>query len=233
LARHIPYEENHREINGFLEKKCSKHDIYFPDEDSWFLCTEEYFYKNKSSSRDGLNTWCKKCSSKKAYESIMSDYERFQKNRKKYMQTDKFKKWRIKNEEEYREWNKQWRIDNKEYLYQYAKEREKHKKHKISSKEWNECKKYFNHRCAYCGLALEDHYIMFKGELIPSDFHKEHVYHFGKNDLSNCVPACRNCNSYKWEFEFEDWYKKQPFFTEERYNKILEWINKDYMKYIK
>jgi len=29
-----------------------------------------------------------------------------------------------------------------------------HKKHKISNKEWLDCKKYFNYQCAYCGISL-------------------------------------------------------------------------------
>jgi len=61
------------------------------------------------------------------------------------------------------------------------------------------------------------------------DLHKEHIDDNGKDDLSNCIPSCKSCNSSKWKFDFEDWYKKQKFFTEERYNKIIKWLKEDYI----
>lgn len=91
------------------------------------------------------------------------------------------------------------------------------------------CKQYFNYECAYCGLPLEEHYIIYAGNLILGDFHKEHVDHFGSNDLSNCVPACKSCNSSKHDFEFNKWYNTDNHkFNIERYNKIIKWLNVDW-----
>ena len=63
MPKLVPYEENHRlNENGELEKHCNKHHIYFTDESPWISCTEEYFYKNSTNTKDGLNGLCKKCS---------------------------------------------------------------------------------------------------------------------------------------------------------------------------
>jgi len=106
------------------------------------------------------------------------------------------------------------------------------KKHDITEMEWEECKKYFNHRCAYCGLPIEEHFKKFKGELKWFDFHKEHVDHTGNNDLSNCIPSCHRCNSSKHDLDFEYWYKEiSDNFTYERLNKIHKWLSKDYLKF--
>lgn len=118
-------------------------------------------------------------------------------------------------------------------MKEYRLNRESHKTHNISKEEWEECKKYFNYQCAYCGLSLEDHYIKYKQEIRKSDFHKEHVINDGANNLSNCVPSCKVCNSLKHDLELEEWYRKQSFFSEEKLNKIYKWLNEDYKQYIK
>ncbi len=108
-----------------------------------------------------------------------------------------------------------------------------HKKHEITKNEWELCKEYFVYKCAYCGLPIEEHYNQYKGEIRLTDFHKEHVNHDGSNDLSNCIPSCKNCNSEKHTSTLEEWYNKEnENFTEERLEKILNWLNNDYIKYL-
>ncbi|MEH7116174.1 HNH endonuclease [Neobacillus vireti] len=129
--------------------------------------------------------------------------------------------------------NKQWQQENPDRMRGYRIKREMHKTHTISNREWEDCKKYFNHRCAYCGLKIEEHFTKYKGVEKLGDFHKEHVDHSGANDLSNCVPACRTCNSLKNVFELEDWYNKMnDNFDQDRLEKIHKWLNEDYLKYI-
>lgn len=41
-------------------KKCTKHNIYFPDENESFSATEGYFSRNPYTS-DGLDNWCRRC----------------------------------------------------------------------------------------------------------------------------------------------------------------------------
>lgn len=108
-----------------------------------------------------------------------------------------------------------------------------YKNHNINIIEWKNCKKYFDYECAYCGLHIDKHYVIRKGIPRIEDFQKEHFINNGANNLSNCIPSCKNCNSQKWKFEFDKWYSdKNVNYTEDRCNKILKWINDDYKKYI-
>lgn len=128
---------------------------------------------------------------------------------------------------------KEWRQANPEKCRGYVEKYSNHKKHKIATSEWEACKKYFNHRCAYCGLEIEEHWVNIRGEIKLGDFHKEHLDHNGSNDLSNCVPSCKSCNSEKHEKIFEEWYSKDNLkFSEERLDKINKWINNDYKHFI-
>lgn len=64
--------------------------------------------------------------------------------------------------------------------------------------------------------------------------HKEHVDDEGHNDIRNCATACRSCNSIKKNKTIEQLFKLNIIenFTLERYNNILNWINKGYKNYI-
>jgi hypothetical protein len=62
--------------------------------------------------------------------------------------------------------------------------------------------------------------------------HKDHVDHQGYNDLRNAVPACRSCNDSKHTNSLDEWYKQQKFFDEDKYNKIISWINEGYKEHI-
>jgi hypothetical protein len=121
-------------------------------------------------------------------------------------------------------YTKQYIKDNPEKAKQYANN---HRIHDISTKEWENCLKVFDYGCAYCGISQEE-----ARKRDGQNLHREHVEHNGYNDLRNGVPACRGCNDKKWAFEMLEWYKQQPFFSEERLQKILWWINEGYKKYI-
>jgi hypothetical protein len=103
------------------------------------------------------------------------------------------------------------------------------KKHKISKVEWDNCKKYFDYSCAYCGMTEEEHRKIYK-----QDLHKEHVIDDGRNDLKNCVPSCKMCNSEKHEDSLNNWYNKNNLrYDYSRYSKIYNWIRYDCKKYVK
>ena len=59
----------------------------------------------------------------------------------------------------------------------------------FTAEEWELKKKEFDYRCAYCGRKTKkltvDHFVpLSKG---------------GTNYIKNIVPACRQCNSHKWD----------------------------------
>jgi hypothetical protein len=127
--------------------------------------------------------------------------------------------------------DREWQRNNKDKLKAY-REKRKHKEHIISGKEWTSCKEYFNNECAYCGLHISEHFNRFKGEVIHTDFHKEHVDHDGSIYLDNCVPSCKTCNTSKHDSKLEDWYNiNNPNFSEERLSKIIKWLESDYKLY--
>lgn len=239
MARHIPYEENHKQIGGVLYKRCNHHEIFFANENDWMILSEEYFHKNKSSP-DNFNTWCKRCSKEKykikktrpTYKEEQKRYQRFH-----YLKTNKKKAIYNKNYinshlDYYKQKCSEWRTNNKNKVKEYQNKR-KCKDHKISTKEWEDCKHYFNMRCAYCGLPIEEHYCTYRQILKLGDFHREHVIYMGKNNLSNCVPSCEICNSEKHDKSLHTWYNiNNDKFDEKRYHKIYLWIRYDYKKYI-
>ena len=98
-----------------------------------------------------------------------------------------------------------------------------HKMHNITDEEWKICLEYFSDSCAYCGMTLEDHLNKYKERL-----HREHVIHDGDNELSNCVPSCKICNSQKHTYTLEEWYNENNSkFTSDRMDRILTWMYYD------
>lgn len=207
------------------------------------ICLEEkpliaYYHQDKKKASGEkyvyIVPYCKKCASRKSLE---SNYDRELKK-----EGSRLWKQRAENKEsvsnshrKYRESGKynEWQDNNKDRLVAYRMYREMHKKHEISTSEWKDCKNYFDSECAYCGLHISEHFIRYAGELKWTDFHKEHVDHKGDNDLSNCVPSCKSCNSRKHSFEFSEWYcKDNPVFSLERKDKINRWLSQDYFMYL-
>ena len=79
-----------------------------------------------------------------------------------------------------------------------------------------EIKEKWEHKCAYCGFTENltiDHIIpQSKGGI---DFTK------------NVVCACHDCNQSKGHEHWKLWYVQQDFYTEDRFDKILEWMKPD------
>jgi 5-methylcytosine-specific restriction endonuclease McrA len=76
---------------------------------------------------------------------------------------------------------------------------------------WNNC-------CAFCGADAVHERNHGRERLTV-----EHVLALTKGGLdeaSNIIPACTACNSSKHNSPVEDWYRRQPWFTEARWAKI-------------
>jgi len=233
-GRVTPYKENHRDNNSVLEKKCGKHSDNFPEENPWFPCTDEFFYKDKNNKTEGLNTYCKKCTKFNAEEWRKNNPEKFIINYTKSNKSQRGVKTQRIGSAKRRVSGKQleWQRSNPEKTKIYQEKR-KLKEHKISKKEWNNLKLYFENTCAYCGLPIEEHFIARLGITKNGDFHKEHVDDEGANDLSNCIPACKTCNCSKHTATLDEWYNENnKVYTLERYNKIHKWIDEDYKDFM-
>ena len=79
-----------------------------------------------------------------------------------------------------------------------------------------EIKEKWEHKCAYCGSTENltiDHIVpQSKGGI---DFTK------------NVVCACHDCNQSKGHEHWKLWYVQQDFYTEDRFDKIVEWMKPD------
>ena len=67
----------------------------------------------------------------------------------------------------------------------------------------------FDHGCAYCGA--------------DGDLQIEHVIPIskgGEHHLGNVVPACQRCNYSKATADALEWYRGQPWFSEDRWQKV-------------
>lgn len=82
---------------------------------------------------------------------------------------------------------------------------------KYSPKQLKSRFELFDNACAYCGnkeVLTLDHFVPLSKK--------------GFDCLENIVPACLRCNCSKNAFTASEWYFRQPFFSEERWQKILE-----------
>ena len=216
--KQLTYEQSHKYTDGILYKLCTICNEFYP-------CNKDYFYKNKASP-DGLHPWCKICTVKKSTKYEYENYDDLLNAVSKYNSSPERKKiQRGKANKQRKEgYLKDYQDNNPEKMKEYQQKRKQNKEHTINIEEWDRCKIYFNNCCAYCNITEVESKKKYKQSL-----HKEHVSHNGSNGIDNCVPSCKGCNSQKWEFTLDEWYNKNnQKFTEERYNKILKWLNEDW-----
>lgn len=182
-------------------------------------------YSKKRGSYIYYHPYCKSCSVEKAYKWKEENPEKFKNIIRKYENKSERKEKAKERSKASLEngYYKKWQTDNKDKTKQYNQQRWSNKKHNISEKEWKQCKEYFDYKCAYCGMNEEDHRAIHKQQL-----HKEHVIHEGRNDIKNCVPSCKSCNSSKHTAALNEWYNDtNPVYTKERYLKIYQWLRWD------
>lgn len=93
----------------------------------------------------------------------------------------------------------------------------------LTERQWEQIKKDFNNACAYCGVTEEKHLKEFGQTL-----HQEHFVPLSKGGAythNNIIPACMNCNSSKRDKDFFEWYPQQEFYSKEKEEKILKYLN--------
>jgi CRISPR/Cas system Type II protein with McrA/HNH and RuvC-like nuclease domain len=76
----------------------------------------------------------------------------------------------------------------------------------------NSIKEKWEHKCAYCesteNLTLDHVIPQSKG---------------GTDHITNVVCACEKCNRDKGHENWENWFFRQEFFTQEKHNAIMTW----------
>ena len=83
----------------------------------------------------------------------------------------------------------------------------------LTKKDWEECIKFFNNKCAYCGTDKK----LERDHIIPTSLN-------GITTKTNIVVACRRCNGSKSNYNFLEWYRNQKCYSKERETKIIEYI---------
>jgi hypothetical protein len=223
------WQQNHRiNENEKVERQCSQCKEWKVEETNFYL-------RNKSKPENGYQAECKDCSefrSLKRYKTHIEEHNESNRKLRKKPEYQQKERERLKKCRE-RGLQQDWRIRNPDKVAIYNRNRIEHKKHDITTSQWISCKEFFDNKCAYCGLPIEEHFRPYRGQLQKIDLHKEHVIFNGENDITNCVPSCQSCNSSKWEYQLDEWYNdSNPNYTIERYNKIKEWMEIECKKYI-
>ncbi|MGG0667817.1 HNH endonuclease signature motif containing protein [Lederbergia citrisecunda] len=197
------------------------------------ICEEtklaEYFYKHKTN-KDGLHSYCKECVKEKTTKWQQENRDRYNKWQREYIKTETARNNRREAAQEWRDSGgyREWTRENADKVNSYNLYRRMNKTHTISNGEWIACKNYFNDSCAYCGISEED-----AKEQQGNYLHKEHVEHNGSNGIENCVPACKSCNSRKWECELNEWFLREfGVDSQDRLDRVYAWLDNGYLLYM-
>lgn len=161
----------------------------------------EDFSKNGHTIR----SFCKECASKGVLQIIANNpyYDRPEVKEHKRIQSAEYKRRQYATEEG----------RQKELMRQHN--RRTKIQGTVTLAEWKETLEYFNNSCAYCGSTgklTQDH-------IVP-------IASGGLNTKYNLVPACPFCNRSKNSSPLVQWYMKQSFATEERLQKVLDFMQK-------
>ena len=186
--------------------------------------TREYHYANREERIQKTKEWKIKNKDKVINYRINNkeksrEYRR--RNREKDIEADnkRSNEWRKKNYDKVSIYMKKWASENKDKYKKYNHKRRASKKANggfYTDAEWEECLEFFNYKCAYSGKPMErisvDHIVpLSKG---------------GTSYISNIVPCELRINNSKGSKDLEKWYLSQEFYSDERYEKIKEWVNK-------
>lgn len=199
------YDSNKNEIN---ERRREK---YYDNPEDYKAKRQEYVKNNP----DKVKKWTKKYYHKHK-EQIKERNRRYNDNNKEYI---------LQRDREYYERNKtlrvkasrEYRKNNPDVIRRQSQVRMARKKKTLSDltvEQWIETLNYFDNACSYCGrddVPLEQEHV------IP-------LYLGGGYTKNNIIPACKSCNSSKDIRLLDDWFPKRSTYTEEKMNKIMEFI---------
>lgn len=190
------YNKSYREIN---DKNIKEYRVLRRDID------KEWREKNSDSIKIRKRVYYLKNKELILYKNKLryqkTDLEVFRRNGKKYRQTDKGKLTHILTEQKRRALKKEL-------------------SHDFTKKDWEEVRNFFRNsdnvlHCAYCDK-----------QIIKA--HQEHIIpvtNQGGYTRNNIIPSCQSCNCSKGDQDMEAWYCSKQFFSVQRLEKIIKWIN--------
>lgn len=219
-----------RKVNNVIEKQCSQCQEWKEEN------LENFYYKNKNKKELGFVPACRNCTKTNAnnYRSDHADdnirrcHDYYHTNKEEDNEKhQKIARDRDKNREYQRKYHRDIWSKRPENIIKTRIYTKNHRQHDITEAEWRSCLNIFDYKCAYCGISEEEH-----KKLIGQRLHKEHSDDNGYNDLRNAIPSCRKCNSYKSQYDMEEWYTQQEFFSEDKLQFINWWVKEGYKDYI-
>lgn len=211
---------------NFYKKKNGKYGLRADCKECYNKYATEYYQDNK----EDINKRTKEYS-KPYYE---NNKEKFKEHNKQYYENNKEsvkeyrKKYYKENKEQCKEVTKQWCINNPDKVFNICQKRrlrEESQGEGITKEQWLELMDFFDWKCAYSGEKLT-----------KSNRSLDHIVSLnkdGENEIWNLVPMLKKYNSKKYTNDMLEWYILQPFYSEERLNKIYEWIKIAEEKYKK
>lgn len=214
------YRDNKKDINSKNNKR------WHENKERYSISAKKYREKHKEELKEYNKKYQeenKEGISKQKKKYYHANREPKLKYRKKYYGLNKDKlinyarRYYSENKEGISKKSKVYRIKNRELRRVLEQRREAKKKslpNAFSLSDWRIAKKYFNHRCAYCGEFAElqqEHFIpLSKG---------------GEYTVNNIIPACQRCNGSKHNKGFFEWYPKQECYSKQREQQILKFLN--------
>lgn len=202
LEKHKEYREENKEQIKEIKKR-----YYQENKESILEYNKKYKEENKEQIKE---------KNKKYYE---THKEEMSEKRQLYYQ---------ENKEQILEKCKKYYKDNPHiYFNARSKRREKEENQGsgISKEQWLEMMDFFEFKCAYSGEYIGGN-SKFRtiDHIVPLDKGGEH-------EIWNLVPMHLSYNSSKRANDMLEWYMKQDFYSEERLNKIYEWVKYAFEKY--
>lgn len=160
------------------------------------------FHKNGGTIR----SFCKPCEIKRSTESKnKSGYNKRPEVRAKRNEDSRLhKRAKYMFDDEYRE---------QEKIRCHARRDKVDAKCTLTTPQWYDACSAFQNKCAYCGSSRN----LTMDHVVP-------ISNGGLTEACNILPVCSSCNSSKQNREFIKWYTSQPFYTEERLEVILKYI---------
>ena len=185
-----------------------------------------FYIEHKSKIIEYKNKYCAKNKKKiaiKAKKYRNENKDKIKEIRRKYNINNKDKiritqnAYVMKNIEKIRKDRRAWVKNNKEKIYLRNNIRRENRMEFMATltiEEWQDTLKYFGDKDAYTGLPME---VLSRDHVIPlskGGFYSKH----------NIIPCECSINSSKGNLELEEWYIKQPFYSEGRLKKIYDFI---------
>lgn len=198
------------------------------------ICKQCRGYQGENKKRKNNLTEEEKKQRRKIYNAkrYQNNKEKIKEYSKQYKENNKEKvaqsnkRYREEHKEEIREWHKQNYKNNPEKYFnnrQKRRQQEELQGDGINKEQWLEMMNFFNWKCAYSDIVLDDMYRSID-HIIP-------ISSNGLHEVWNCVPMYLNYNLSKRASNPLEWYKQQEYYSEERLNRIIEWQQYAYNKW--